>query len=81
MSAMHTDCTPNLGSSMSTGVLSPLRGRFPIVLRSTPKPSRSVRSSAAMGGLASIAPMMAEASGTLRIWGAAHEMHTRRRAA
>src|ERR1019366_5618394 len=56
---------------------SPLRGRFPIVLRSRPKPSQSVRSSAATGVLASICPIIAEAPGTLRNQGAAHEMHTR----
>src|ERR1035437_8442933 len=74
---MHTDHTQNPGSSASTGVPSSLRGRFPIVLRSRPKPSQSVRSSAATGVLASICPIIAEAPGTLRNQGAAHEMHTR----
>src|ERR1019366_1916601 len=74
---MHTDHTQNPGSSASMGVPSSLRGRFPIVLRSRPKPSQSVRSSAATGVLASICPIIAEAPGTLRNQGAAHEMHTR----
>src|ERR1035437_5454040 len=71
---MHTDHTQNPGSSASTGVPSSLRGRFPIVLRSRPKPSQSVRSSAATGVLASICPIIAEAPGTLRNQGAADQL-------